>query len=91
MPAGEQAWEEQSHTSLAVLVGIRLLKVNSTPNLVCFVDGRRALNQLLLFDATIPPTLPLFNRVLWLRVASYRSNSIEGAGVFSNKCKIEKK
>lgn len=85
VPAGEQAWEEQSHFSLAVL-----LKVNSTPNLVCFVDGRRALNQLLLFDATIPPTLPLWTGCCGLGPHLTGLNQQRGLGFFQINAKLRR-
>lgn len=53
---------KRNHALLfTVMVGIRLLKVKLLMlNLICFVDGGRALNQLLLFDAAISPPLCLF-------------------------------
>lgn len=88
----ENRYGKTNHTLLfTVTVGIRLLKVKLlTPNVVCFVDDGRALNQLLLFDAAISP-LPLLKKVLWLWVVSFRSNSTAKVGVFSSKCQIGKK
>lgn len=79
-----------THFSSQYWWGSGCQKWSSAPNLVCFVDGRRALNQLLLFDATIPPALSLLIRVLWLRVASYRSNSREGRVFFQINAKLRR-